>query len=54
VLARRAVTPSRICGWPAISACRRAFFLGLQAYCELMARCRQIGDQLKAIRPRAA
>jgi len=30
------------------------FFLGLQTDYELMARRRQIGDQLKAIRPRAA
>ena len=30
------------------------FFLGLQTDYELMDRRRQIGDQLKAIRPRAA
>jgi antitoxin HigA-1 len=30
------------------------FFLGLQADYELMQRPRQIGNQLEAIRPRAA
>jgi hypothetical protein len=30
------------------------FFLGLQADYELMQRRREIGDKLKAIRPRAA
>ena len=54
VLGKRAITADtdlRLSRYFGMSA---GFFLGLQTDHELMARRRQIGDQLKAIRPRAA
>ena len=54
VLGKRAITADtdlRLARYFRIS---EGFFLGLQTDYELMQRRRQIGDQLKAIRPRAA
>jgi len=54
VLGKRAVradTDLRLARYFGMS---EGFFLGLQTDYELMDRRRQIGDQLKAIRPRAA
>jgi addiction module HigA family antidote len=54
VLGKRAITADtdlRLARYFKIS---EGFFLGLQADYELMERKRQIGEQLKAIRPRAA
>jgi hypothetical protein len=51
VLSKLAITADRTCASPAASA--SSFFHQLQTDCELMARRRQIADQLKAIRPRA-
>ena len=54
VLGKRAVTADtdlRLARYFKIS---EGFFLGLQTEYELMERKRTIGDQLKAIRPRAA
>src|SRR5881394_2745140 len=54
VLGKRAITADtdlRLSRYFGMSA---GIFLGLQTDHELMARRRQIGDQLKAIRPRAA
>jgi antitoxin HigA-1 len=58
VLASAPSLPTPSCGWHAVSTrCFKmsdGFFLGLQTDCELMQRRRQIGDRVKAIKPRAA
>ena len=51
VLGKRADTDLRLARYFRLSD---GFFLGLQADYELMQRRREIGDKLKAIRPRAA
>jgi addiction module HigA family antidote len=51
VLGKRADTDLRLARYVGMS---EGFFLQLQTDYELMARRRQIGEQLKAIRPRAA
>ncbi len=53
VLGKRAITADTTCGSPATSGCRKVFPRAQTDY-ELMQRRRQIGDKLKAIRPRAA
>jgi len=54
VLGKRAVTADTDLRLARYFGMSEGFFLGLQTAYELMARRRQIGDQLKAIRPRAA
>ncbi|HEX6001830.1 MAG TPA: HigA family addiction module antitoxin [Hyphomicrobiaceae bacterium] len=54
VLGRRAITADTDLRLARYFGTSEGFFLGLQTDYELMARRRQIGDQLKAIRPRAA
>jgi antitoxin HigA-1 len=54
VLGKRAVTADTDLRLARYFAMSEGFFLGLQTDYELMQRRRQIGDQLKAIRPRAA
>jgi len=54
VLGKRAITADTDLRLARYFAMSEGFFLGLQTDYELMARRRQIGDQLKAIRPRAA
>jgi addiction module HigA family antidote len=54
VLGKRAVTADTDLRLARYFGMSDGFFLGLQTGYELMARRRQIGDQLKAIRPRAA
>ena len=54
VLGKRAITADTDLRLARYFGMSEGFFLGLQTDYELMARRRQIGDQLKAIRPRAA
>ena len=54
VLGRRAVTADTDLRLARYFGMSEGFFLGLQTDFELMRRRLQIGDQLKAIRPRAA
>src|SRR5262245_421781 len=54
VLGKRAVTADTDLRLARYFGLSEGFFLGLQTDYELMSRRRQIGDQLKAIRPRAA
>ena len=54
VLGKRAVTADTDLRLARYFGMSEGFFLGLQTDYELMARRRQIGEQLKAIRPRAA
>ncbi|MGE0852067.1 MAG: HigA family addiction module antitoxin [Hyphomicrobiaceae bacterium] len=54
VLGKRAVTADTDLRLARYFGMSDGFFLGLQTDYELMARRRAIGDQLKAIRPRAA
>jgi addiction module HigA family antidote len=54
VLGKRAITADTDLRLARYFKMSEGFFFGLQADYELMERKRQIGDQLKAIRPRAA
>jgi antitoxin HigA-1 len=54
VLGKRAITADTDLRLARYFKMSDGFFLGLQTDYELMQRRRQIGDQLKAIRPRAA
>ena len=54
VLGKRAVTADTDLRLGRYFGMSEGFFLGLQTDYELMHRRRQIGDRLKAIRPRAA
>jgi addiction module HigA family antidote len=54
VLGKRAITADTDLRLARYFRMSEGFFLGLQSDYELMARRRQLGDQLKAIRPRAA
>src|SRR5262245_28543570 len=54
VLGKRAVTADTDLRLARYFGLSEGFFLRLQIECELMARRREIADQLKAIRPRAA
>jgi len=54
VLGKRVITADTDLRLARYFGMSEGFFLGLQTDYELMARRRQIGDQLKAIRPRAA
>jgi len=54
VLGKRAVTADTDLRLARHFGMSEGFFLGLQSGYELMQRRRQIGDKLKAIRPRAA
>jgi antitoxin HigA-1 len=54
VLGKRAITADTDLRLARYFRMSEGFFLGLQTDYELMARRRQIGDQLKAIQPRAA
>jgi addiction module HigA family antidote len=54
VLGKRAITADTDLRLARYLRMSEGFFLGLQTDYELMQRRRQIGDQLKAIRPRAA
>jgi addiction module HigA family antidote len=54
VLGKRAVTADTDLRLARYSRVSEGFFLGLQTDYELTQRRRQIGDELKAIRPRAA
>jgi len=54
VLGKRAITADTDLRLARYFGLSEGFFLGLQSDYELMARRRQIADQLKAIRPRAA
>jgi addiction module HigA family antidote len=54
VLGRRAITADTDLRLSRYFGMSEGFFLGLQTDYVLMARRRQIGDQLKAIRPRPA
>jgi addiction module HigA family antidote len=54
VLGKRAVTADTDLRLARYFKMSDGFFLGLQTDYDLMARRREIGDQLKAIRPRAA
>jgi addiction module HigA family antidote len=54
VLGKRAITADTDLRLARYFGMSEGFFLGLQADFELMQRRRQIGDKLKAIRPRAA
>ena len=54
VLGKRAVTADTALRLARYFGLSEGFFLGLQTDYELMARRREIGDQLKSIRPRAA
>ena len=54
VLGKRAITADTDLRLARYFGLSEGFFLGLQTDYELMARRRQIGDELKAIRPRAA
>jgi antitoxin HigA-1 len=54
VLGKRAITADTDLRLARYFGMSEGFFLGLQTDYELMARRRQIADQLKAIRPRAA
>jgi len=54
VLGKRAITADTDLRLARYFAMSEGFFLGLQADYELMQQRRKIGNQLKAIRPRAA
>jgi len=54
VLGKRTITADTDLRLARYFGLSEGFFLGLQTDYELMARRRQISDQLKAIRPRAA
>lgn len=54
VLGKRAVTADTDLRLARYSKMSDGFFLGLQTDYDLMQRRRQLGDKLKAIRPRAA
>ena len=54
VLGKRAITADTDLRLARYFRMSEGFFLGLQTDYELMQRRREIGDQLKAIRPRAA
>ena len=54
VLGKRAVTADTDLRLARYFGMSEGFFIGLQTDYELMQRRRQIGDRLKAIRPRAA
>jgi antitoxin HigA-1 len=54
VLGRRAVTADTDLRLARYFGMSEGFFLGLQTDHELMQRRREIGDKLKAIKPRAA
>ena len=54
VLGKRAITADTDLRLARYFRMSEGFFLGLQTDYELMQRRRQIGDKLKAIRPRAA
>ena len=54
VLGKRAITADTDLRLARYFKMSEGFFFGLQADYELMERQRQIGDKLKAIRPRAA
>jgi addiction module HigA family antidote len=54
VLGKRAITADTDLRLARYFRMSDGFFLGLQADFEMMERRRQIGDQLKAIKPRAA
>jgi antitoxin HigA-1 len=54
VLGKRAITADTDLRLARYFSMSEGFFLALQADYDLMARRRQIGDQLNAIRPRAA
>src|ERR1044071_7394982 len=54
VLGKRAITADTDLRLARYFGMSEGFFLGLQTDYELMQRRRQIGDRLKAIRPRAA
>jgi addiction module HigA family antidote len=54
VLGKRAVTADTDLRLARYFKLSEGFFLGLQTEYELMERKREIGDQLRAIRPRAA
>jgi addiction module HigA family antidote len=54
VLGKRAITADTDLRLARYFGLSEGFFLGLQTDYELMQRRRQIGDKLKAIRPRAA
>jgi len=54
VLGKRAVTADTDLRLARYLGMSEGFFIGLQTDYELMQRRRQIGDKLKAIRPRAA
>ena len=54
VLGKRAITADTDLRLARYFKLSEGFFLGLQTEYELMERKRDIGDQLKAIRPRAA
>jgi addiction module HigA family antidote len=54
VLGKRAITADTDLRLARYFKMSDGFFLGLQTDHDLMARRREIGDQLKAIRPRAA
>jgi len=54
VLGKRAITADTDLRLARYFKMSEGFFLGLQTDYELMERKRKIGDQLKAIRPRAA
>ena len=54
VLGKRAITADTDLRLARYFRMTEGFFLGLQTDYELMQRRRQIGDKLKAIRPRAA
>jgi len=54
VLGKRAITADTDLRLARYFAMSEGFFIGLQTDYELMQRRRQIGDKLKAIRPRAA
>jgi addiction module HigA family antidote len=54
VLGKRAITADTDLRLARYFGLSEGFFLGLQTDYELMSRRRQIADQLKAIRPRAA
>jgi addiction module HigA family antidote len=54
VLGKRAITADTDLRLARYFRLSEGFFLGLQTDYELMARRREIGDQLKSIRPRAA
>ena len=54
VLGKRAITADTDLRLARYFVMSEGFFLGLQSDYELMERKRQIGDQLRAIKPRAA